>query len=94
MADNTEKQSPGEKGSRGDFVRFLGVASTVGINFVVCTFVGFAIGYWLLDRYLNTFPWFTFIFLVLGIAAGFTYLFRIAAKASGMDDENSNVPRN
>ncbi len=89
MTDNPEKQPPSEKGSRGEFVRFLGVASTVGINFVVCTFVGFAIGYWLLDRYLNTFPWFTFIFLVLGIAAAFRYLFMIAAKAGSVNNKDS-----
>lgn len=48
---------------------------------VACTFVGFAIGYWLLDSNLGTFPWFTIVFLILGIVAGFRYLFRIARKA-------------
>jgi len=48
---------------------------------VACTFVGFAIGYWLIDSNLGTFPWFTIVFLILGITAGFRYLFRIARKA-------------
>ena len=69
-----------EKQKKGDFVRFLGVASTVGINMVATTFIGFAIGYWVVDKYLGTFPWFTGIFLLLGIIAGFKHLFKIARK--------------
>ena len=75
-------QKKEEKSSKGrDFFRFLGVASTVGINMVACTFIGFAIGYWLIDANLGTFPWFTIFFLILGIIAGFRYLFRIAHRA-------------
>lgn len=66
---------------KSEFFRFIGVASTVGINMVVSTFVGFAIGYWLLDKYLDTLPWFTIIFTIAGITAGFLQLFRIAKKA-------------
>lgn len=75
------KGSKEEREKKGEFFRFLGVASTVGINLVACTFVGFAIGHWLLDRIFNTFPWFTIIFLILGIIAGFKYLFKIVKKA-------------
>ena len=88
MAGETKSPSP-EKGAKGEFVRFLGVASTIGINFVVSTLTGIAIGYLILDRIFNTFPWFTVIFMVLGIAAGFMYLFRIAAKAGRYDDNDS-----
>jgi ATP synthase protein I len=87
-----------KKRLRGDFARFLGVASTIGINLVISTFMGFAIGYFLLDRYVfpelfsfNTFPWFTIIFLLLGIAAGFRYLFIIAKKAG--EDRSSDINR-
>lgn len=75
-----------EKKSKGEFLRFLGIASTVGINLVLCTFIGFAIGYFILDRSLNTFPLFTVIFLLLGIAAGFKYLFKIALKTGNNKD--------
>jgi ATP synthase protein I len=75
-----------EKQKKGDFVRFLGVASTVGINMVATTMVGFALGYWVVDKYLGTFPWFTAIFLLLGIITGFKYLFKIA-KRMGEDNE-------
>lgn len=76
-----EEGSHNEKGQKGEFFRLIGVVSTVGINLVVSTFIGFAIGYWLLDGNLNTFPWFTIIFTLLGIAAGFKYLFRVARRA-------------
>lgn len=70
-----------ERERKREFIRYLGIASTVGINLVACTFVGFAIGYWVLDRIFNTFPLFTIIFLLLGIAAGFRYLFKVASRA-------------
>lgn len=52
-------------------------ASTVGLNLVVFTFVGLAIGYFL-DKFFGTAPWLLIIFLILGIIAGFRDLFRIA----------------
>ena len=57
-------------------------ASTVGIQLVLSTFVGFAIGYFL-DKYLKTFPWLTVIFLIIGIIAGFRELLRVARKQNG-----------
>jgi len=80
----------GEKSTKGDLLRFVGVASTVGINLVVTTFVGFAIGYWLIDGNFNTFPWFTIVFTLLGIASGFRYLFKIAQRA---EKENEYLKR-
>lgn len=85
MADNTNK-----KGSKREFTHFLGIASTVGINFVISTLVGFIIGYFL-DEFFDTSPWFTIIFLILGIAAGFKYLFKIALKQrDNGDSERGN----
>jgi ATP synthase protein I len=77
MPDQKKAESSSEK---GELFRSLSSASMVGINLVTCTFVGFAIGYWVLDRFFNSYPWFTIIFLLLGIAAGFMYLFRFASK--------------
>mgnify|MGYP001583825284 FL=1 len=87
--DNPEQQPSPKKEAKSEFFRLLGVASTVGINLVISTFIGFAIGYFLLDRFLNTFPWFTIIFLILGIAAGFKYLFKIVSKM-GNDKGSDN----
>ncbi|MBI5739152.1 MAG: AtpZ/AtpI family protein [Nitrospirae bacterium] len=91
LTTNTGKKSSGEREKKGEFFRYLGVASTVGINLVISTFIGFALGYYLLDRFLNTFPWLTVIFTLLGIAAGFKYLFKIASKMNN-DDKGSNGP--
>jgi len=52
-------------------------ASTVPLNVVVATFVGLAIGYGL-DKLFGTSPYLTFIFLILGIVAGFRELFIFA----------------
>lgn len=52
-------------------------ASSVGIQLVLSTFAGFAMGYFL-DRFFNTSPWLTAIFLILGIVAGFRELLRVA----------------
>ena len=93
MKEPKQRSSP-KKEAKSEFFRLLGVASTVGINLVISTFIGFAIGYFLLDRFLNTFPWFTIIFLILGIAAGFKYLFKIVSKMGkdkGSDNGNSQT---
>ena len=57
-------------------------ASTVGIQLVLSTFVGFAIGYYL-DKLFKTSPWLTVIFLLLGIFAGFYDLVKVARKQNG-----------
>ena len=79
-----------DKKQKSEVFRLMGVASTVGINMVVSTFVGFALGYWVLDRYFNSHPWFTLILTALGIIAGFKYLFRIAKKANDDEDSSEN----
>lgn len=63
-------------------------ASSVGLQLVISTFVGFAIGYFL-DRFFKTSPWLTIIFLIIGIVAGFLELLRIARKQNEPDKNNS-----
>ena len=48
---------------------------------VISTFVGLALGYGI-DRLFNTSPWFTIIFLILGIVSGFRELVRLARRTS------------
>lgn len=84
--NNSQQRPSNEKEKKGELFRYLGVASTVGINLVISTFIGFAIGYYLLDKNFNTFPWFTIIFTLLGIIAGFKYLFKVASKMGNKDD--------
>lgn len=69
-------------------LRHLIDASSVGLQLVISTFVGFAIGYFL-DRFFKTSPWLTIIFLIIGIIAGFLELLRIARKQNGSDKNNS-----
>ncbi len=54
-------------------------SSLLGIHLVATTFVGLAIGYYL-DKWLETSPWLTMIFLFLGIAAGFKNMFQEVTK--------------
>jgi len=63
-------------------------ASTVGIQLVLSTFVGFGMGYFL-DRFLGTSPWLTVIFLILGIFAGFRELLRVARRQNGTDKKSN-----
>jgi len=59
---------------RRQLIRSLGFLSGVGISMVAATFIGLAMGYYL-DRWLDTSPWLTLIFLVFGIIAGFRNIF-------------------
>ncbi len=52
---------------------------SVGWNVACSIGVGLALGI-LFDRYLNTKPWGTMIFLLLGIASGFLNLFRVVRR--------------
>ncbi len=60
--------------------------TSVGIMFPVSITLGAAFGYFL-DRRLGTLPWFSAIFLVLGIAAAFINLFRMLDKFEKLDTE-------
>lgn len=77
---------PGKEPEKPLFKQLL-EASSVGIQLVLSTFVGFAIGYYL-DKFFGTFPWLTAIFLVLGIIAGFYDLVRVARKENGSKKNN------
>ncbi|MBL7031619.1 MAG: AtpZ/AtpI family protein [Nitrospira sp.] len=90
MSDDRKKKTRAEKQKRNDFIRYAGVASTVGINMVVSTCVGFALGYWVLDKYLGTAPWFTIIMTGLGIFSGFKHLFKIARRAEESDENGDS----
>lgn len=87
MKDRVKPKIPHERDSKREYIRYLGAASTIGISFVINACVGLAIG-WILDKKVfNTFPWLTIIFLILGIAAGFKHLFKLASKMG--DNKNS-----
>jgi ATP synthase protein I len=51
-------------------LRELAYFSSLGLSIAFAIFIGLALGVWL-DRRLGTSPWCTFVFLLLGIVAGF-----------------------
>lgn len=62
-----------------NLLKALGMISTMGISIAVAIVIGIAIG-WQLDKWFGTAPWFFFIFLFFGIAAGFRNIYIIAGK--------------
>ena len=60
--------------------------TSIGIMFPVSITLGAAFGYFI-DRKLGTLPWFSAIFLVFGIAAAFTNLFRTLNKFEKLDSK-------
>jgi F0F1-type ATP synthase assembly protein I len=61
--------------SHGTF-RVLGQLSTVGLSFVMALVLGFGGGY-LIDGWLGTRPWCSFIGFFLGLAAGILNVYRV-----------------
>jgi F0F1-type ATP synthase assembly protein I len=65
----------------------LAMVSSMGISVVLAI----AIGVWFgltLDRWFGTKPWFFYIFLFIGIAAGFKNVYVIAGREIRKSDDN------
>ncbi len=75
-----------------EFWRNLYQLAAMGINLVAATFIGLFMG-WAIDNWLtpklnwHTSPWFTMIFLLFGIIAGFKNMFHMAKTKTDMSDE-------
>lgn len=78
-------RTEGDKKNRG-LLKQLAAASQMGVNLVAATFVGLGIGYGL-DKLFKTSPWFTVIFLFIGVIAGFVELYRFAMKQGDNEDK-------
>ncbi len=65
----------------------IAMLSTLGLTMVIATFIGLAIGLWL-DKKLNTSPWLTIIFLLIGIAAGFNKVIQVAIREAKKKENN------
>ncbi len=59
-----------------DDIRLIGQLSTVGFAFVLALVIGFGGGY-VLDGWLGTRPWLSFLGFFLGLAAGILNVYRI-----------------
>ena len=60
-------------------LKTLGMVSSMGISVALAIAIGVFIGLQL-DSWLGTRPWFFFIFLFFGIAAGFRNIYIIAGR--------------
>ena len=64
-----------------DFFKLTGLATQIGMAIAFAIFIGLAIGYYLdkwLDKRLGLeYPWFTVIFLIFGVIAGFRNVYII-----------------
>ena len=72
-----------------EYLNSLLKASVVGLHLVTATFVGLVIGYFL-DKWLNTRPIFTIIFLIFGIAAGYKNMYIEIKGIHDNDKKRSN----
>lgn len=64
-------------------IKSLGFISTVGLAMALSIALGALIGFYL-DKYFDTRPWLTFIFLGFGIAAAFRNLYILYKKAQDL----------
>jgi len=71
-----------------EIFRNLAMVSSMGISVVMAIGIGVWFGL-TLDNWLNTKPWFFYIFLFIGIAAGFKNIYVIAGKEIRRDDGNN-----
>ncbi len=69
-------------GGRKEMIKLLTQFSTIGFTLSGCVFIGLGFGYYLDTKVFHgrTSPWFTFIFLALGIFAGFKNLYQMAKR--------------
>ncbi len=67
----------------------LGLVSSMGISVALAIAIGVYIGL-KLDKWLGTAPWFFFIFLFIGIAAGFRNIYIIAGREIHRNDRGDD----
>jgi|GEM_PF-290283 len=72
---------------RKELFRNLGLISSMGISVVVAIALGVYAGLWL-DRKFGTNPWFFYIFLFFGIAAGFRNIQIMTAREIRRDERD------
>lgn len=62
--------------SGSENIRLIGQLSTVGLSFVLALVMGFGGGY-LLDGWLGSAPWLSFVGFFVGLAAGVLNVYRV-----------------
>ena len=74
---------------RKELFRSIATVSSMGISVVMAIGIGVWFGLFL-DRSFGTKPWFFYIFLLIGIAAGFKNIYVIAGREIRRDDDRNN----
>ena len=70
-----------------ELFRSLAMVSSMGISVVMAIGIGVWFGL-TLDRWFGTRPWFFYIFLLIGIAAGFKNIYVIAGREIRKDNDS------
>jgi F0F1-type ATP synthase assembly protein I len=73
--------------SKRQLFQSLATVSSMGISVVLAIGIGVWFGL-TVDRWLGTKPWFFYIFLFIGIAAGFKNVYVIAGREIRKSDDN------
>ncbi|MDU0457173.1 MAG: AtpZ/AtpI family protein [Geobacteraceae bacterium] len=74
--------------SKRELFQSLATVSSMGISVVLAIGIGVWFGL-ALDRWLGTKPWFFYIFLFIGIAAGFKNVYVIAGREIRRNDDSN-----
>jgi ATP synthase protein I len=78
---------PNMKKDSRHLLRDLAYISTAGLSMAFSITIGLFFGLYLDKRVFNTMPWFTIVFLIVGIIAGFKNLYLIYKRAIRVDEE-------
>ncbi len=75
--------------NKKSLIKTLGLVSSMGISVALAIAIGVYVGL-TLDRWFGTKPWFFFIFLFFGIAAGFRNIYIIAGREIKKDENGKD----
>ena len=78
--------------NKKNLIKTLGTVSSMGISMALAITIGVYAGL-KLDEWFGTRPWFFFIFLFIGIAAGFRNIYIIAGREIKRDDSGEDKRR-
>lgn len=74
--------------NKRELFQSLAMVSSMGISVVLAIGIGVWFGL-TLDRWFGTKPWFFYIFLFIGIAAGFKNIYLIAGREIRRNDDSN-----
>ena len=82
-----ERMLQAETGAKGSFKAFIRYSS-LGIEMGLSVAIGIAIGYFL-DRYFETYPYLTIVFMLFGVASGLRTVYRLLKRLEKESEGNN-----